>query len=191
MASAARQLPRCGWPHKKAVDHVTAAAILFLRGNSCKAGLILQRHSVGSRRRGFCGVSAGTRRPFSRTDVCGASGSVLLSSQFCLSLACRWIVLAEALLQIGDTPAAPGPCSTAFAQLARAAGLMHTKVIQDLALRDMEAITEEVVGFHDPSCYLQFAIRTPCCAIKSGRAKFISDTEDTKRSIAAPGRSDQ
>lgn len=91
----------------------------------------------------------GSRTDSTCLDV-GRSGSSVLFG-FLLFVHHRFsiLIVLKAFLQVRDTPAAPGPCSSAFAQLTRATRLMDSQKVHHFSAGDMKAVAEFVIQLHE------------------------------------------
>lgn len=84
-------------------------------------------------------------RPFP-ARIRGTLGRVVLTREFA-----GVVPSSKHRFEEGNAPAATGPCSAAIRELTRPFGPMHTDVIDDLPLRDVEAVAQRVIQFHSES----------------------------------------
>ena len=87
-----------------------------------------------------------------RFDVVGSAGGVLFGGQFVVADCLAPLSLFEVLLQVGNAPATPCSRAATLADLAGATRLIEPDVVDDLPLRDVEAITDFVVEVHGVAC---------------------------------------
>ena len=133
---------------------------------------------------------SGSRDSLACLDVVAALPSVLLRRQRIVAQLLRSVRLVEVASQKRNAPAATGSRSAALGKLAGSTRIVNPLEVEDLPLRDVEAVTNRVIQLHDEDseCVLFLLRRGPQFNLALNGSPFQTDLLEQRIENLGDGR---